>query len=321
MKKNIDYVDNIKQAFLFVWKYKILLVFGFIFSLFSQNFSYNSSSNNYNNDSSLQTTSNKVSSTANIFYEKFIDFTKTPMFWIIVAVLILILLAWAIFTWYLKSVARVALINAVRHELKGEGDVIGLKSLWSESHSWILNLFVYDLFWFLIYLPLIVFGILGVFASILIGPFGILLFMCFFIVVVFLYAFVVTLLKNSGYRFLILKKTKNPIKAVMMGLNFLRLYFVENLIAFLLWFVVNLVIGIVFLVLTLVIIVPLVIVIFGLILAGQYVMGVLMLIGVVIVFSISNAILSSPFVVAGQHYWVNLTYQLMGDEVLETEEK
>ncbi|MFC1780241.1 hypothetical protein ACFLY9_00930 [Patescibacteria group bacterium] len=145
----IDYFKLLKDAAEFSWKYKILWIFGFILTLLSGNTNTNSSNYDFSE--------NNVEENYGVTYEelqdKMSDFISSPAFWIIVLAGIFIILIISVVAWYLRTVSKIALMNAVKYGDSGKSEKIRFGLLWKSSHPFLVKMLLFEILILLISFP------------------------------------------------------------------------------------------------------------------------------------------------------------------------
>lgn len=161
---NIDYIQLIKDSAKFAWKYKILWVFGFILAVFSGG---SSSSNNFSSSSDSSSGSSYDESMDKIG-DSIDSFVNSEYFILVLVLGGIFLVLFLILRWYLVRVSKIALIQAVEYDHNQQENQIRLGGLWKGTHTYLKNVFLYDLFWFVVSLPFVI-AVIGVVLLLIVG--------------------------------------------------------------------------------------------------------------------------------------------------------
>lgn len=305
MERKVNYLQLLKDSIRFTWKYKILWIFGFILALFSGSGGGGSSGN-----SSSDISSEKLDS----FQNQVTDFVHSSSFWIIVAIAVIFLLVLTVLIWYLTSVAKISLINAVRHDNEGQGSKIKFGLLWSSSHKYLFKVLFFDLVWLFISIPILIITVVSIIGSIWgLGPGGLLVICCLLAPVLIVWGIFVGALKAIGIRLLVLRKF-GIIEAIKQSWKTLKLNIGKFIVAFLVSLLPLFILGIIVFILALLTIVPaavLFIASLAFVPAGL-IMFILVFIVIVFLFVILAACIEAPFKVLGETYWTKFVMLLFG---------
>lgn len=204
MKKDIkiDYIGLLKESIKFTWRNKVLWIFGLILAFFSGGRSLNLSnvsnfSGDYNEYDHFHVQYGEVGDKVN-------DLVSSPIFWLVVVGMIVFMIFITLLSWYLRSVAQIALFDAVVYEEEGKEEKIKFKKLWSGSHSRLLRVFKYGLTWFLIVgLPIVIGTLSFAFAVVLVPVF--ICAICFLIPLLIVLFLFINLLNAVSFRVLLTK--------------------------------------------------------------------------------------------------------------------
>lgn len=177
----IGIIELIKESFKFLWKYKFLIIFGFIIALFASGSRVGRNTSDYSDSSNSTALSSFISS---ISVEQ----------WILIIVVSLLFIA---IGWYLSSVSAISIFRAVKYDKQGRRDMLVFKKLFVDANnlSVLLKFFLFDISIFFIVLILVLVPILGlaILITLTAGPGAIIIpFICcfaLFIIPVFVFAF------------------------------------------------------------------------------------------------------------------------------------
>jgi len=236
------------QTLEFIWKYKILWVFGFVIAFFSggglnglgKGFD-NSMLPNYRDAGVGSGTDGWLSDSAVVTgdsgTEVWGDLWTSQQEWIWVLIGIVVGFCLLVLVWYFTNVAKVAIVKAVNYDRLKQGSLIKFKNLWVEAHPFLLRILAYDLLLILGSLPFFVVIVVIIFAA---GPAAILLICCIWIPLVLCYAVVFYIMKSTGLRLIVLEDV-GVMAALSGSWNLFRenlmKYVVAGLVAFIPWIV------------------------------------------------------------------------------------
>lgn len=149
----IDYFKTIREAFSFMWKYKVLWVFGFIIALFSGGSSSSNVDTNSYSESTYENT--QIGEEMQRFGESVVEFMSTSTFWIIIGVLVLLGIAFSFLVWYLKNTSEIALLRGLVLDRKGQEKKIKLWYLWKDAREYLLSILLLDMTFVLVNIPFV----------------------------------------------------------------------------------------------------------------------------------------------------------------------
>lgn len=295
----MDYFGKIQESIKFTWKYKILWLFGLIIGFFGNgyNSNFNSSFNSNGND-------DKYSEAG----DKFEELVENGLFLVILAAVVCIGLIIALIGWYLTSVSKGALINAVQIEAKGEEPTFKKGWIYGKTKAWTF-----------IKMDLVVMGIAIVLSIILVPIFVVsvifppfLCLLCLLIPVGIIAGIAWTLLYTAAQRYIVLKNY-GAIDSLKAGWKLLRNQFADYFIAALVsiipscaWALVLLPVGILAAIAAIIAIIAVV--------AISPVVGLVLIIILVLAFGLLTGALNSPYVVYSYTYWTKVIMELMERE-------
>lgn len=216
----IDYIQLLRDSFNFTWKYKVLWIFGFIISLLSSLSNVfertGTSTSNYNEFQGVD--------------PRLERFFESPSFLPILLTGLVIGIISYFVIWYITKVSQAALTLAVNYDRNGEGTRISFRSLWSEGNKRFVKVLKYDLFWLLLYLPLIAFIAAIVIGSILLlREFAVLL-LCFMVPVIFLVMLPLGAVYQTGFVILLLEN-RSVIESIQRAWNIFKNNVIEYILA------------------------------------------------------------------------------------------
>ncbi|MBN2015444.1 hypothetical protein JW766_01290 [Candidatus Dojkabacteria bacterium] len=319
----VDYFKLIKESAEFAWKYKVLWVFGFILAFLSGS-GGNSNSSSYNfEDRSDVSFGGRYDETFDTIGEKFDEFTQSPSFWITISLIILVIigvvLIFTVISWYLRRVAKLALMNSVKYDENGEEEKIKLKSLWTETHSRLITFLLYDLIWFAIFFPVVIISVGMAFLGLIGGPGGFVIALCCITFpLLFIFAIFVSGIRETGERFLAYKEDMQPFEAIKKSWDIFTRNFGKYFLAWLAMLLPGCGWGIVIGAISLITILPLLFMLVPIFLNPD---ALLLGIGVggcgICLISLVMNVIQAPFVVFQNTYWTKFMRMLMGESKAE----
>ncbi|KKQ34666.1 MAG: hypothetical protein US52_C0051G0018 [candidate division WS6 bacterium GW2011_GWA2_37_6] len=291
----MDYFKKVEESIKFAWKYKTLWLFGFLISLFGSE----GVSNQYN------TNSNSGNEKLDGAYDKVADLFEEPAFIAFVIVAICLGLIVALVGWYITSVSKAALINAVKMEQKGEEPTF--KKGWKYGKTKALDFIKLDLIALLLGLVIVLFLIPIIIICIVFPP--LLCLLCLGIPVFIIGAILWWMTLNAAQRYIVLKDM-SAMESLKAGWKLTKTkivtYFTAGLVSLIpgcLW-------GIIIFPLGLLAAVAVIFILIGVV-SSSPVIGLIILASVIFSFSLLVAVVNSPYTVFVYTYWTKVLMELM----------
>lgn len=320
----VDYFKLIEESIKYTWKYKFLWIYGFFIAFFAS--SGNSGSNNPdfssigNNNSSSYAGSSDLENTfpgaekaiADI-QNWFESFVQTPTFWVVLAIVVIVLIALLVLSIYLTQISTNAINLAAKYEKEEQADKMNFKFLWNESNLLFWKVFSFDLFWGLMFF----FGLMALIIPIfLMAVFPVLL--CLLIIyipfmLVLIYA--IASILHIG-RMKVLFEGYNIFDAFKVALAFFKKNLKDWFVAGLAMIIPGIVFGLISLIITIILIlVTLGIPVFLMFTNTFAVWTIVLLVVGAFILSVLASILQAPYVVFDFTFWVKLYLLLNVPEV------
>lgn len=293
----MDYLKKIEESLIFTWKYKSLWAFGLILAIFSGGGSNFGSWNNSSFNDSDATT--EISDGVSSFFENSLAL-------MLVCGVIFFVLIIALIEWYLTSVSKAALVNAVRMEEKGE--IPNFKNGWAYGKTKAFKYMVMDLIALLlsivVFLPMI-FVLIG--AS-LFPP--IIVVLCILALIYIPYFILFSLTYTAAQRYIVLKDLE-PMESLKAGWELTKSKFGDYFIGALVSIIPNCIWGIIMLPVAILAVVLFVVAAVVIVAALPVVFAVIFIIMMVLIFLLLVAAINSPFQVYNHTYWTKIIKELM----------
>jgi len=295
----VDYFKKIEESIKFSWRYKGLWVFGFLLGLFGGG---SNSSTNYNY--SFDSENEDVSSAMDSISEAFED----PAVLAIMGVLICVGLIVGLVVWYIASVSKGALINAVKVEKQGGTPTF--KDGWEFGKTKAFGLIKLDLIALAFMLVMLVVLIPIILISIVFPLFWCAVCLLIPFLIVLGVAWVIAF--TGAQRYLVLKNmgARTSLRA---GWRLAKKKILEYVIAWLVsiipgcaWSMILAPLGILSTVVMMVVVVG--------VLASSPLAGVILLGIIGLTFALLVAVINSPFVVFSDTYWTKIIMEMMDEE-------
>ncbi|MBD3280180.1 hypothetical protein GF389_01485 [Candidatus Dojkabacteria bacterium] len=296
------YIDKIKESVRFAWKYKFLWVFGFLIAAFGGN-GY-SGNTNFGSPGDLESTNGSGDDFANDVDELF----SNPTFWIVMAVLLCLVFVISFIGWYLLSLSKGALTEAVRKD-KASQDM-SFKSSWRDGRKHALDIMILDLVGLFINITVLVPLIAVVILAAMIPPVFILF--CCLVPFYILYFIGWMIVYTVAHRYLVLNNA-GAWESIKVGFKVLK----ERVLNFVLAGLVSLIPGCLWAILAMVIVIvpTLLLMLVGLgILFVNPIAGIIALAFAILVAIVLGALVNSPYQVFSYAYWTKIVMDLLDDK-------
>ena len=293
----MDYMKKIEESIKFTWKYKALWLFGFIISFFGGGFNSNFNSNFDSENEKYNEASGEIE---NLF--------ENGVFLAIFCGIVLIGIVIALVGWYLSSVSRAALINAVRMDQKGEEPTF--KNGWAYGKTKVWEFIKLDVIAFLLGLVVVLFMAPFIIIGIILPP--LLCLLCLAIPIMITGMIIWAMVFTTAQRYIVLKDL-SAMESLKAGWKLAKTQVLEYVVAWLVsllpgcaWTLILMPVGILA-------VVAMMVVFLG-VLATSPVIGLVLLGIIVIAFSLLGSALNSPYLVFSHTYWTKIIMELMERE-------